>query len=405
MLIRLPVLLLCVLLLPRLTAQAEVRMTHGPLPTQAPLVPHRAYPTYGHYERIMYALADRYPRRCRVEEWGTLPSGRRILALRLAAPGRRSRPQVHCSAAMHGDETGGYWVLLRLAEHLLAENPGGLLGDVVVYINPLANPDGTYLGGNHTVAGAQRGNTAGVDLNRNYPDPDDGPHPDGHAYQPETLIFMRAAREHSFDLGINLHGGAELFNYPWDTYRHRHPDNEWWRRVSREFANRAQRASPGVDYFVDRHNGVTNGHDWYPIAGSRQDYMNYYHRCREATVEISMAKIFPARELPELWDRLRPALLGYLNEARLGIHGTVTDHYTGRPLRALVTIDDHDRSNSAVYSNERDGRFYRYLAAGRYRLRIIAEGYAPQFLSVTVRDGQRTEVQTALRPSAVPARK
>ncbi|PPK86106.1 carboxypeptidase family protein [Neolewinella xylanilytica] len=390
-------------------AQDELRVSTYLDRKAATLVPEAAYPSYDLYEDIMFELARRYPDRCRIEIWGTLASGRRILVLKLAdnLSRSRNRPQVLCTATMHGDELAGYWMLLRLAESLLQEDPRGLLSEVALFINPLANPDGAFRAGNRSLAGAQRGNADGVDLNRNYPDPDDGRYPDGNDHQPETRIFMRAAETHGFDLAINFHGGAELFNYPWDTFRTRHPDTEWWRTVSREFAQTAQQDSRLGDYFKDRANGTTNGHDWYPISGSRQDYMNYYHRTREATVEITNAKRFPARDLPNLWESLRGALLNYLDEARYGIHGIVTDQVTGLPLRAHITIPGHDEMQSSVYSERITGDFYRYLAPGTYRLVVSATGYRSRTVIVSLRDKQRRELQIALEraPLDPPARK
>lgn len=381
-----------------LFAQSDVSVGYAKAPVGGiglpGLVPPAAYPSYLEYIALMEGLARRYPDRCALESWGTLPSGRQILTLRLSdsISVNRPRPQVLCTAAMHGDETAGYWLLLRLAEHLLTNDRNHLLADLDLYLNPLANPDGAFRAGNLSLSGATRGNAAGVDLNRNYPDPDDGAHPDGYNYQPETNIFMQAAREHSFDLAINIHGGAEVFNYPWDTYRDRHPDTEWWQRVSRDFASRAQAASNRSGYFNDRRNGITNGHDWYPIAGSRQDYMNYYHRCREATLEVSNRKQFPAEDLPRLWSYVSPALLGFLGEARLGLHGIVTDRATGRPLPARIQIPGHDRTNSDVVADGRYGNFYRYLAAGQYQVLFSAPGYVPMWQNVTVADGQRTDL-------------
>lgn len=373
------------------------------------IVPDRAYPTYDLYERIMYTFARRYPDRCRLEEWGQLPSGRKILALRMATDVRsnRARPRVLCSAAMHGDELAGYWLLLRLAEEMLVNNPSDLLDDIELYINPLANPDGAYHGGNHSLNAARRGNAQGVDLNRNFPDPDDGRYPDGNNHQPETKIFMQVADAKGFDLAINFHGGAELFNYPWDTFRARHPDTEWWRRISRDFARRAQNASGRTGFFKDRFNGVTNGHDWYPIAGSRQDYMNYYHRTREATVEISNSKRFAAAELPLLWSYVRGAMLGFIEEARFGIHGLVTDRVTGQPLQAKITIPGHDRMHSSVFSETVTGDFYRYLASGTYRLLITAPGYRSRSVIVELAEKQPKLIRVALEPElqSAPARR
>jgi hypothetical protein len=364
------------------------------------IIPPQAYPSYELYERLMVELVARHPENCALEEWGVLPSGHRILTLRITEGVHqpKGKPQVLLTAAMHGDETAGYWLMLKLAEHLLQSKPGRLLEDTEIFINPLANPDGAFPRGNQSLASSRRGNSRGVDLNRNYPDPEDGAHPDDYAYQPETQIFMRAARKHSFDLALNLHGGAELFNYPWDTYRQRHADNDWWRRISRDFASRAQTASGNGRYFQGRQRGVTNGHDWYPVSGSRQDYMNYYHRCREATLELTNAKRFPADDLPELWRYTRTALLGYLNEARRGVHGYVVDATTGKPLRANVAIPGHDFANSDVYTDPRYGNFYRFLSSGTYQLQVSAQGYETEWISIDVNESQRTDLRVALRP-------
>jgi hypothetical protein len=380
------------------TAQPAAPTNFTPAVPVERLVPEADYPNYHEYVALMSQLADLYPNRCVLENWGNLPSGRQILALRITenAPIATGRPQVLFTAAMHGDETAGYWLLLRLAEYLLTEENTGLLSEVDVFINPLANPDGAFRRSNNSLNGATRGNAAGIDLNRNYPDPDDGPHPDGFDYQPETNIFIQAAREHSFDLALNLHGGAEVFNYPWDTYRNRHPDTDWWRRVSRDFASRVQTASRQSNYFQDRHNGITNGHDWYPIAGSRQDYMNFYHRCREATLEVSNRMQFPSGKRPQLWSFVSPAIMGDLSEARYGLHGFAYDRDSGRPIGAQVTVPGHDKDNSDIFASSTYGNFHRYLAEGEYQVLFSAPGYVPQWRSVAIKDGHRTDIVVEL---------
>ena len=73
-----------------------------------------------------------------------------------------------------------------------------------------------------------RYNASWVDLNRNYPHPQDGMHPDGNSWQQETKIFMGLADSINFSLAANLHGGTELVNYPWDTWGQATADENGW---------------------------------------------------------------------------------------------------------------------------------------------------------------------------------
>lgn len=404
------ILLLVTALFGGVNLHAQATLEASAPSVESRIVPRNQYPTYQEYLTILGRLAQAYPDQCEIEDWGTLPSGRKILTLRITndLASTTGKPQVLCTATMHGDELAGYWLMLELAEQILVSDETDLLEEVELYINPLANPDGAYHQNNFSLTHSRRGNANGVDLNRNYPDPDDGAHPDDKDYQPETLIFMKAAEEHSFDLAVNIHGGAEVFNYPWDTFRNRHPDNTWWRRISREFAQRAQIASGSDRYFDDRQNGVTNGHDWYPIAGSRQDYMNYYHRCREATLEVSDIKRFPAEELTELWSFVASPLFGFISEARNGLHGYVRDFHTGVAIPAKIFIPDHDYQNSDVIADKTYGDFHRYLAAGTYRIEVSADGYLPQLHTVEIHDDRRIDLEIRLRratPGAIEARR
>ena len=77
---------------------------------------------------------------------------------------------------MHGDETAGFILMLRLADYLLKNYNSDtrvktLSDNLEIWINPLANPDGTYRDGNFIISPV-RNNANGYDLNRNFPDPD-----------------------------------------------------------------------------------------------------------------------------------------------------------------------------------------------------------------------------------------
>jgi hypothetical protein len=290
--------------------------------------------------------------------------------------------------------------MLHLIDYLLQNYRSNsevrnLVNNLEIWINPLANPDGTYAGGNNNVWGSTRYNGNWVDLNRNFPDPEDGPHPDGEAYQPETQIMMALAEANNFIMSANFHGGAEVVNYPWDTWIQRHPDDAWFQLVSREYADSCQANSPS-GYMTDLDNGITNGYDWYTIAGGRQDYMNYYRHCREVTIELSHQKTLPESELIPHWNYNKEALLKYMKQSLYGIQGVVTDSLTGEPVVAKITIVGHDAVGSEVYSDT-TGRYSRPILAGTYTVQVEAEDYYTKtFTGVTVENFETTELNVEL---------
>jgi hypothetical protein len=339
------------------------------------------YPTYEAYIELMNQFQETYPDLCQVFSIGQSVQGREILFARISdnAEWEPGEAQFLYTSSMHGDEITGYVLMLRLIDHLLS-NYGSdpqvthLVNNLDIWINPLANPDGTYFSGNHTVSGAKRFNANNVDINRNFPDPEDGPNPDGKPWQLETLAFIQLAEENRFIVSANLHGGAEVCNYPWDTWAQLAADDEWWQYVCREYADSAQFYSP-LGYMSGFNNGITNGYAWYTISGGRQDYMNYFHNCREFTLEISNVKVPPASQLPAFWEYNYRSFLSYMEQTLFGIRGNVTDKISGDPVEATVTIEGHDIDNSWVRSNPVDGWFFRPIHQGTYKLTFSAPGY------------------------------
>ncbi|MBK6965721.1 MAG: hypothetical protein IPH20_17800 [Bacteroidales bacterium] len=365
------------------------------------------YPTYDAYVALMTDFQAMYPTLCHIETITTLPSGRKILVAKISdnVTTDEAEPEFLYTSSMHGDETTGYVLMLQLIEYLL-QNYGtnqeatDLVNNMEIYINPLANPDGTYYGGNNSVSGARRYNINGVDLNRNYPDPEDGDHPDGEAWQPETVAFMNFAGQHDFVAAANFHGGVEVVNYPWDTWATRSADDDWWQFVSREYADTVHLHSPST-YMDYLNNGVTNGYDWYEVAGGRQDYMNYFHHCREVTLEISDVKLLPAAQLPAHWNYNFRSLILYMKQATYGFRGLITDQVTGNPVEAKVMLTGHDALNTEVYSTALHGDYYRPVKAGTYTLEVSAPCYITQtFTNLPIADYTAFSLNVQLVPGA-----
>jgi len=341
------------------------------------------YPTYDAYVQMMYAFEENNPNLCKIIDAGNTVQGRKILFAKISknATTEEAEPKVMYSSSMHGDETTGYVLMLRLIDSLLTTyntNPRvkNLLDNFEIWINPLANPDGTYHSGNSSVNGATRYNANYVDYNRNFPDPADGPHPDGEAWQPETIIMKELALNNIFTMSANFHGGEEVINYPWDTWARLHTDNTWMKYVSREFADTVHGHAPS-SYMDGYDNGITNGYAWYRVAGGRQDFYTYFGHGREITMEISYTKLLSPSLLPNHWEYLKRSFLNYIEQAGYGIHGVVTDSITGAPIKAKIEIVGHDVNvdSSFVYSSNRTGFYSRLIAPGTYSVKVTAGNY------------------------------
>ncbi len=362
-----------------------------------------AYPTYESYVEIMNQFQADYPDLCKVEVFGQSEQNRDLIVAKISdnVSQNEAEPEFFYTSTMHGDESTGYVLMLHLIDYLLSnygtdDRVTNMVNNMEIYINPLANPDGTYHGGNNTVSGATRANANGVDLNRNYPDIEEGPHPDGLPYQAETNAFMSFADNHDFVLSANFHGGVEVVNYPWDTWAKLHADNDWFINISREYADTVHVNSPSgyMEYLV---NGITNGFQWYTISGSRQDYMNYHKHCREITIELSDVKLLPESQLISHWNYNYRSFLNHIEEAGYGFRGIVKDAETNEPIEgAKVEIIGHDEDGSFVQSAKENGDFYRPIKAGTYDFTISAPCYAPVVKTVTISDYEYIEEEIAL---------
>lgn len=361
-----------------------------------------SYPTYDAYIAMMNQFAASYPNLCRIVNIGTTVQGRQMLFAVISdnviTP--EPEPKVMYTSSMHGDETTGYVLMLRLINTLLAgygsiSQYTSLINNTEIWINPLGNPDGTYRTGNNTVNGAIRGNANNIDLNRNYPGTDYYGNPN---LQPEIINFMNASGQNYWRLSANFHGGTEVVNYPWDCWARLAADDAWWVRVSRRFADTVHQYAPS-NYMNEYVNGITNGYAWYYVHGSRQDYQIYYRHGRESTIEISDTKLLPPALLPAHWDYLHRSLIGYLEQVQYGINGKVTDSLTNAPLKAKITITGFDLDSSEVYSDSLFGMYYRMIIAGTYNLTFSAPGYYSKTVqNVSAVNDQATVLNVMLRP-------
>lgn len=363
------------------------------------------YPTYSVYLQMMNNFQTNFPELCKIDTiLANTTLNHKILAARISTTlgTSQNKPAFLYSSSMHGDEICGYVLMLRLIDYILNNQSDTLvkriLDHVDLYICPLENPDGTFPISNTTVSGSVRSNAAGYDLNRSYPIV-------GYATQPNVSIseitsMLQFIEEKKITMAANFHGGAELYNYAWDSYTSsqlEHPDQDWWIQIGNKFLDTIRVYAPST-YFDDE-GGVTNGGDWYVVTGSKLDCLNYYHQCRDVTIEISLQKQTNSTNLPNYWNYLNRSLLDYIYQSSLGISGLITDSLTQNPLEALVFISSHDNNQSCVYSFLPSGKYYRPIQTGSYNVTFSSPGYRSKTLFVTVQNGDRVIQDVSLVPN------
>jgi len=369
-----------------------------------------SYPSYDTYIAVMNQFASDYPDLCKIKNIGLSTNGRQILSVKISdnASLKEPEPEFLYTSSMHGDELTGMILCLHLIDYLLSSYGTDnriteLINNVEIYINPLSNPDGTYFTGNSSVMGATRFNSNGIDLNRNFPDPENGLHPDGNPWQQETLVMMDFLMNHNFVLSANLHTGNEVINYPWDTWETLHADNNWYVYISAQYADSVHISSPTSlgGYLTQFNNGITNGYEWYSIDGGRQDFVNYYLHGREVTMELSVTKTPAANTLPLYWEANYRSLISYIEQCTFGIQGIVTDSLTNDAITSKITVINHDFDESHIFCHTQHGNYSRLLEAGNYSLLFSAPGYKDKLIEdINVSFQSTTTLDVQLIPNS-----
>lgn len=368
------------------------------------------YPTHDQYEQMMQEFETDFPELCHLFSIGKSVENRDLLFLRITSGQKASglKPKVMHTATMHGDELVGFVLMLRLIDHLLNnygmdEQITMLVDELEIYINPLFNPDGTYFGGDgNTITAPKRSNASNIDLNRNFPDPRAGIFPGGE-HQPETIALMSFLDTMLISLSANYHGGAEVVNFPWDTWVKRHADHNWFRSISKQYADTVHFYGPAGYFRNPSPQGYIKGSDWYIVTGGQQDYITYFKGGREIIVELSMDKFPAPGTLPDYWESNYRSLIQFMEHALYGLRGYVQSADTGQPLEAKIELLEFDIDSSWTYSRISSGVFFRMAAPGVYSLRASSPGYQPKTFNILqIPERNTVELNIHLDPEVMP---
>ncbi|XP_066520014.1 carboxypeptidase D isoform X2 [Hoplias malabaricus] len=318
-------------------------------------------------------------------------------------PGKHEQgePEFKYIGNMHGNEVVGRELLLNLIEYL-CRNYGTdpevteLVSTTRIHIMPSMNPDGYEVAQEGDISGYQgRNNSNNFDLNRNFPDqfkiitdP----------IQQETIAVMGWLKRYPFVLSANLHGGSLVVNYPFDddpegiSRYSKSPDDAVFKMIATAYSKENSQMYDGYpckdilqyqyEHFQD---GITNGAQWYNVAGGMQDWNYMNTNCFEVTIELGCVKYPPAADLPMYWEQNRKSLLQFIHQVHRGVKGMVNDSTAGTGIpNATITVEGIDHP----ISTNTDGDYWRLLVPGTYRLTASAQGYSSVDLYATVpKDG------------------
>ncbi len=296
-------------------------------------------------------------------------------------------PEVGFDGCSHGDEIIGGEILVRLMRDLCLqygrdERVTRLINEREIWIFPFANPDGRQT--------LTRRNFNNVDLNRDWGYMWDGWGNSPAPYsQPETRALLRWILDHQFVINQSFHAGNKLISFPWSYRPHQSPDHQIIAGLAEGYAKASQY----------RNLSFGNGYQkLYPINGSAKDSYYGLRGSLGWTMEVAHQKYPDAEGADLLYRRNFPAILHLLEAAGTGLHGQVVDAGTGAGVAALVWVKSADSEFWPVYSDPEVGDFHKILAPGTYRLRVTANGYAPQERRVVVEESGNAPLQIALRP-------
>ncbi|GAM19552.1 hypothetical protein SAMD00019534_027270 [Acytostelium subglobosum LB1] len=369
--------------------------TPAPKFSRSGLVQYNKYLTNDELTTFLRTVAKLYPTLTKLYSIGKSVEGRDLWAMDLTtnAGFDDMKPQVKLVGNMHGDEIVGRHLLVYFIDYLTSNYKSNskiedLLSDIKISIIPSMNPDGYQK--------VQRGNAFNIDLNRDFPQ---GGARQTMKEQPETQAVMKWTKENRFVLSANLHGGAEVANYPYDSARGKSqyetgyysvaPDDSTFRKIALTYSLNHKSMHGSEEFFA----GITNGANWYVLDGGMQDWNYDNLNDFEITIEVSNDKQPNPEMLPSYWEDNRQALLSFVTlPTTMGVYGKVSNT-NGQPLQAKIQILG---INHHINSFAKFGDYYRLLDSGIFTMVVSSPGYKSHKQVIRVANGQRTKVDVVL---------
>jgi hypothetical protein len=343
------------------------------------------YHTYDEIIETIDSLCSEFPSVCKKYNYGMSVEGRQLVAVKISDNVNQdeNEAEVMFDGGIHGDEIGGSENLIRFAG-FLCESYGidqeitGLINNREIWLYIMVNPDGRV--------NMVRYNSNGVDLNRDwgYMWDSDGNSPGSYS-QVETRALRTCMLENQFVVQTSYHSGTVFLAYTWSYRPDPCPDLAQIDHLASIYVT----SSGYTDLFYGQ--GYTG---MYPINGSSKDAMYGTMGSIGWTIEISTDKQPPSSQIQHYFDINKPAMLATIKYAGFGLTGIVYDATTGNPVASTIFVDNYYPS----YSDPFDGDYHKYLLAGSYSVKVVANGYLPMTQIASIGDTSTSTLNFGLQP-------
>ncbi len=233
--------------------------------------------------------------------YGKSVEGRDLRWIRMNTGEEKDKPQLLISANIHAQEMAAGQMVMYLLRYF-AENYGNdckatrIADSADIYFVPIMNPDhmtkAANLQSKYGITGFIRKNKRDVDLNRNFPYPEDAP--DKLKYtagapwkwyttyrgpeplsEPEARSFINFVDEYNFLLSLNYHTTGGMILYSPGTYPDPFPDTDLMRKMALAYQQEQ------FDEY-DVHPAI----ELYPTLGALDDYLYHRYGILAFTVEV-----------------------------------------------------------------------------------------------------------------------
>lgn len=343
------------------------------------------YHTYDEIVQAMDSLCANYPSICKKYSYGLSVEGRQLFAIKVSdnVNSDENEAEVMFDGGIHGDEIGGPENLVRFANflcesYLVDPKITNLIDNREIWLYIMVNPDGRE--------NMVRYNSNGVDLNRDwgYMWDADGSSPGSYS-QVETRALRNCMLDNQFVIQTSYHSGSVFLAYTW-SYR---PDPCPDMAPIDHLANIYATSSGYTDLPYGQ--GYTG---MYPINGSSKDAMYGTMGSVGWTIEISLDKQPPASQIQYYYEANRPAMIAMIEYAGYGLTGIVYNVATGDPVAATIFVDDY----YPCYSDPVNGDYHKYLLAGNYSVKVVANGFQSMTQAAVINDTSTSILNFGLQP-------